>query len=471
MSAEQQAYYDQNPQARWLALASICLCLFISVLTMSATNIAIPVMAKELQASAVAVSWIPLMAIWGMVMLLLPVGRLADIYGRKKLYVIGLISFSTVSLFIFFVDSIESLLVLRVMQGFSTAMVNGTGVAIIGSIFVNSGRGMALGISASSVYFGLSCGPLIGGLIAEYFGWRAIFWMPVLVILIALSLVLLNLKGEWKQDKPEPLDKLGSLLFAAWVSCFFVGSSGLPEWKHSLLILAGFVLLLVFLRQQKRAKYPLVRLNILVKNRVFSRSILSSFLMYGAHFASIFLLILYLQYIHDLTPLEAGKLLLVQMLSMMILAPIAGRLSDKFEPRIIGTIGCALVAVGFVLLSSVGLETSMTYVFISLVFLGVGFGLFSSPNNHATIGAAQKKELSIASALLSLSRTMGNMFGNSLVMMLMSVVIGSDTVIQPANYPQLLWIIQTSFIGSIFAALVAAYFSFSRGKIHCISHL
>jgi len=464
-STEQQIYYDQNPKARWLALLSVCLSLFIVILTMSATNIAIPVIARDLNASAVAVSWIPTAVVWGMIVVLLPVARVADIHGRKKIYVVGIVSFSLVSLFIFLVEDIESLLVLRVLQGFSSAMINGTGMAIVGAIFSNSNRGTALGISSASVYLGLSCGPLVGGLITEYIHWRAIFWMPVSVMLISLSLVFFYLKGEWKNDKPEPLDWIGSALFALWVSLFFIGASGLPELKHGLLMMLGLVLLVVFLKQQARAKHPLIRLKILSQNRMFSRSILSSFLMYSAHFSSAFLLILYLQYIHDLTPLEAGKLVLVQTVIMMVLAPISGRLSDKYEPRIIATIGCLAFTLGFALLFWVNMTSPLTLIFVSLVLQGIGFGFFSSPNNNATIGSADKKTLSIATVLLSLSRTMGNMFGTVVVMVLITVMLG-DAEIQPHNYPQLLWVIKITFAFSFFTSLIAAYFSFSRGKIY-----
>jgi MFS family permease len=163
MSAEQQSYYDDNARARWLVLISVCLALFVVSLTMSSANIAIPSIAQDLNADAVSVSWIPSALLWGSIIIMLPIGRLADKKGRKKLYLIGCIGFSFVSLSVILVQNIEALLALRVFQGLSTAFIFGTGLAIISSVFANSNRGTAIGITSSTIYFGLSCGPVVGG--------------------------------------------------------------------------------------------------------------------------------------------------------------------------------------------------------------------------------------------------------------------------------------------------------------------
>jgi len=461
----QQQYYDQNAQARWMALISICLTMLITAMTLSAVNIAVPSIARDLQADAVAVSWIPTTLLWGTIVLLLPASRLADIYGRKKVYLLGVSFFSAASLLVLAVDSIEALLAVRVLQGVGSAMVFGTGVAIISSVFANANRGSALGFTSSAVYLGLSAGPLIGGWLTEIYGWRSVFWMPIPLMLLALLLVLIVIKGDWKSDKAEKLDVLGSLIFAAWISAFFLGMSGLPDPGNVALVILGIALLLLFIKQQGRSTHPLIRFQALRKNRVFSRSLSAGFLMYAANFPIIFLLSLYLQFIHQMPPSEAGQLILIQTLMMVLLAPIAGRLSDRYEPRIIATSGCFCFAAGFASLLWIDMDTSIDLIIAALVILGIGFGLFSSPNNNAAIGSARKDRLSIAAALLNLSRTMGNMMSTAIVMTLFSVSIGSAEI-EPSQYPQLLWVIRVALAISCCYALCAAYFSLTRGKVH-----
>jgi EmrB/QacA subfamily drug resistance transporter len=466
MTAQQlQSFYDNNARARWLALLSVCLAIFITSVSMSAASIAIPSIARDLEASARAVSWIPTSFLWGNIVLLLPAGRLADTLGRKRLYILGVTLFALFSLCIFLVDDINALLSLRVFQGFSVALVTATSMGIIGAVFANSNRGAALGLTSSSVYLGLSCGPIIGGWLTQEFGWRAVFWMPAPVMLIALLLIFSFVKGEWKSAKPEPLDKIGSLLFAAWVSAFFIGMSDVEDVSHLVLLATGIGLLFLFVKQQGNAASPLIRIRALRENRIFSRSILSSFLMYSANFPIVFLMSLYLQYIHGLSPLEAGQLVLIQTFIMMVLAPIAGRLSDRYEPRYLATSGCLSFATGLAILFWVDMDTSLTYVFMGLVFLGIGFGLFSSPNNNAIIGSASKDRLSIASALVGLSRNMGNMFSTAIVMMLMSIMLGNQSI-GPDNLDQLLWVIKVVFVLTLISALCASYYSFTRGQIH-----
>lgn len=462
---QQQDYYDNSPKARWLAVVSICLSIFIVVLTLSATNIAIPAIAADMQADAVAVGLIPVALIWGTIVLLLPVGRIADSKGRKKVYIVGVLCFSLVSLLFIFVSSIEMFLLLRVLQGFCAAMINGTGIAIIGAVFANANRGAALGFSSASVYLALSCGPVIGGWITEYTNWRGIFWLPIPLMLVSLFLVLTYLKGEWKKEKPEPLDWLGSALFALWISVLFFGISAMPNLWAIGLIGIGLGLLAVFLRQQHQAQFPLLRLNNLSSNRILNRSLLSSLMMYSANFAMVFLLSLYLQFIHKLSPTDAGEMVLIQTVIMMLLSPISGRLSDRYEPRIIATIGCFIFSFGYFILYLASVKASIDMVWTALVILGLGFGLFSSPNNNATLGSVTKDVLSMASVLLTLARNLGNMLGTVVVLTLMSFAIG-DSVIQPENYEQLLWVVQTTFVLSLVVTFVAGFVSLSRGKLH-----
>ena len=459
MNATQlQSYYDQTPNARRMALVSVGLVMMVCSLALSAVNIAIPRIAEDLQASASGVSWIPVAMLWGNVVFLLPIGRIADIVGRKRVFVTGILLFIVSSVCILLPQSIGTLLFIRVAQGISSSMVYGTSMAIIGVVYANSNRGQALGIAASSVYLGLTLGPLIGG-------WKSAFWAPIPILILCLVVLSAYVKGDWKSDLRAKFDWQGSLIFAAWVSAFMMGLSRLTDWRFALLAIFGLVLLAVFVRHQSKIESPLIRLSALRANRIFNRSLLSAFFIYGSSFSMVFLLSLYLQYIHQLSPSEAGQIVLIQTLIMMVLAPITGRLSDRFEPRVLSTFGCLLFVIGYAMLFRLDMNTSLQYVMLALVFLGLGFGFFSSPNNNAAIGSVPADKLSIAAVLLNLARTMGNMVSSAIVMTLFSVTMGG-AAITPELYPQLLLVIKITMVLSVCYALIAATFSYRRGTIH-----
>lgn len=460
------SFYQDNPRARWYVLISICIALFLVPMSLSAVNMALPAMADALQADAVWLSWIPTATLWGSIVLLLPAGRVADSIGRKPIYLIGVLGFSLASLLVFAVYSVEFLLFVRVLQGLFSSLVFATAMAIIAAVFSCSNRGTALGLTATSVYLGLTCGPLFGGWLTEHLGWRSVFWGPVILAMVALILAVIYIRNDSSaEQQSNPLDWVGSLLFAALSTLLLFGLSGLPNLYSWLMLIAGIALVFVFIRQQNRCEYPLVRFAVLAANRVMNRSLMASFLMYAAHYPVLFLLSLYLQYLQGLSPSETGQMILLQALIMACLAPLAGRLSDRFEPRLIATAGCLLFSAGFAVLVFLRADSSLNHVIVALVLLGVGFGLFSTPNNNAALGSVPKERLSIASALLNLSRTSGNMFSMAIIMLLMSVLLGSEQIM-PERYPDLLIVVKAGFASACGYSFLAAWFSYSRGKVN-----
>ena len=463
-SEEIQEYYANTPSAKWLVLVSICLTNFLNSVTNSSVNVATPTIASALQANAILVSWIPTSFLLSSVVMLLPAGRLADIHGRKKLYVSGIVIFIVTSILASLSVSIEMLLAIRLLQGIGSAMIFATGLAIITSVFPAENRGVSLGIASASVYFGLSCGPLIGGWFTEVYGWRSVFLFPVPFSMIACALIVVNLKGEWKSQSPTRVDWLGGLIFAVWSSSFFIGVSTLPGKVSFLLLGIGAAGLVLFYYQQVNSKYPLVRFRAIMDNHVFFRSLMASICVYASNYPLIFLFSLYLQFIQGLSPHDAGQIMVLQAITMAILAPIAGRLSDRFEPRIIATGGCLIMACAFGMLDRITDHTSLYYIAGCLMTLGFGFGLFTTPNNNAALSAIDRERLGIATALLNLSRVVGNMTGIAMVMILVSLIIG-HAELKPQQYPALLTTIRWALALSCMYALSGAYFSFTRGNI------
>ena len=196
-----QDYYRDNSAARLSVLIIICIGSFLTPLSLSATLVAIPAIALDLNASAIYVSWIPASFLLSNIVTLLPAGRLADSYGRKRIYLIGTIVFLLSTVLASFSTSILMLLVFRSLQGIGAALFLSTGMAIISSVFLNKGRGAALGWVVAAVYAGLTCGPFLGGWLTDVFSWRSVFLLQAPFALVGILLILIKMKGEWRNGE------------------------------------------------------------------------------------------------------------------------------------------------------------------------------------------------------------------------------------------------------------------------------
>jgi len=426
--------------------------------------VAVPAIAQDLEASAILISWVPTAFLLANAVLMLPAGRMADIHGRKKVYLTGMLVFTVSCLLASVVPDIEWLLFTRLLQGFGAALTFATGLAIIMSVFSTENRGMALGFASASLYIGLSLGPLLGGWFTEYYGWRSVFLFPVVPAVISVLMILLKLKGEWKSETAQPVDWFGSLIFAVWSSALFIGMSEIPSPRSFLLLFAGIVSLIYFFYQQAHAASPLIRFRAIMENHVFSRSLMASMCTYASNYPLIFLFSLYLQFIQGMSPVEAGQIMVLQAVMMAIVAPFSGRLSDQFEPRLIATAGCLVMSLAFAALVTIHAGTSIYLIAATMLTLGIGFGLFTVPNNNAALSAVQKDRLGIATALLNLTRIIGNMFGTAFTLFLVAVFIG-QAKIQPDQFPALLTVVRIALAASLLLSALGAYFSFIRGDI------
>jgi EmrB/QacA subfamily drug resistance transporter len=459
-----QSYYSDNPVARWLALTSICLATFINAIQNSSINIAIPNIVADLHADAILVSWIPTAFLLTSVVMLLPSGRLADLHGRKKIYLSGIVLLGLASALAVVAQRIEWLLFTRMLQGIGAAMTFATGLALVMSLFTSENRGVALGLASGSLYIGLACGPLIGGWLTESYGWRSVFMFPVPLLAVSFTLISVRVKGDWTGEHQQRVDWLGCFILAVWTTALFVGVSRLPGMESVVLIMIGMAGLTGFVYQQAGSEYPLIRFGRIINNQVFLHSLLASTCVYSSNYPLIFLFSLYLQYIQGLSPIAAGQIMVLQALMMALLAPISGRLSDNYEPRIIATTGCLIMFGAFLVLQSIDTDTSLYLIGGALMTLGVGFGLFTTPNNNAALSSIDKSRLSIGSALLNLARVAGNILGTAVVLVLVSIFIGGERI-DPDRYDALLTVIHWTLAISSLCTLTGAYFSYTRGNI------
>jgi len=449
---------------RRAALIAATLTSFLTPFMDSATNVALPEISAEFAMDAVLVGWIRIAYLLAAAMLLVPFGKIADIFGRKKIFLYGTVIFTAGALFIGLSQSGVMLIAVRVVQGFGAAMIFGTGVAILTSAYPPHQRGRILGLNVAAVYLGLSVGPFVGGVLTQQFGWRSIFFVTVGLGLIAIAFVVLRLTEEWAEARGEKFDLWGSLIYALSLVALLVGVTRLPELLGGGLMLAGAAGLGLFGLWETRLRYPVLHVELLLSNRPFAFSNVAALINYSATSATTFLLTLYLRYIQGLAPTEAGLVLVAQPVVQASLSPLAGRLSDRVEPRIVASIGMGFTALGLALFFFIGPATPLWSIVVRLAILGFGFALFSSPNMNAIMGSVERRFYGVASGMLATMRIMGQTFSQGIATLLFALYIGR-VEIMPENYPLFLASARTAFL--IFAVLcvLGIFASLARGRI------
>lgn len=449
----------------YLILCATTLSSFITPFMGSCVTVALPVMARELSMTALTLSWVASSFILAAAITLVPLGRLADIHGRKRIFFWGAVIFTLSSLLCIWSPTARFLIFVRVIQGVGGAMIFSTGTAILVSAYPLRERGRILGINIAAVYIGLTIGPFIGGLLTEHLSWRYLFLFTSLLGIVVISLIFFIDKEEHNGADGEGFDFIGSLLYAVALFAIMYGFSLLPSLLAGGLIGFGVVCLIFFIRQQLKIPYPLLNISLFRDNRVFAFSNLAALINYCATFAVTFLLSLYLQHVKALTPLQAGTVLIAEPAVQALFSPLAGRLSDRFEPRIIATLGMVLNVVGLIPLIFIHPETSIHNIVLCLIVLGVGFALFSSPNVNAAMSAVDNKYYGIASASLSTMRMMGQMFSMGITMLVFAVFLGNHPLAEAGNS---LLLKSTQVIFSTLGILCCfgIFASLARGKVH-----
>jgi len=446
------------------ALIVATLSAFITPFMGSSINIALPAIQRDFQIDAVLLSWIATAYLLSAAVFLVPFGRLADIHGRKKMYTIGITVFSLSSLFSGLAQSITWLLIARIIQGVGSAMIFGTGMAILMSVFPPHERGKVLGITVAAVYTGLSLGPFFGGLLTQHLTWRSVFLINVPLGLSVIPLIFWKLKGEWAEAKGERFDLVGSLIYGPSIIAVIYGLTLLPEMTSIWLIVGGIIGLIAFVRWESRVAHPVFEIELFRANRVFALSNLAALVHYSATFGVTFLISLYLQYIKSLTPQEAGVVLVAQPIVMAVFSPLAGRLSDKIEPRVVASIGMGITTVALGLLILLDRDSSITLIVARLLILGFGYALFSSPNTNAIMGSVEGRYYGIAAGAVGTMRLLGQMLSMGIATLIFALLIGR-VEIKPDNYPVFLTCIKVAFTTFAVLCFGGVFASLSRGKL------
>ena len=399
---------------KWFVMAAVSMGVFLATIDGSIVNVALPTLVKDLNTDFTTIQWVVLAYLLTISTLMLSIGRWADMIGKKRIYTWGFVVFTLGSLACGISTTVYMLITFRVVQAIGSAMMMALGMAIVTENFPPQERGKALGISGMTVSIGIIAGPTIGGLILGSFSWHWIFFvnLPVgiLGVILALKFVPDVIPGiQQKFDFPGAI-----ALFFSLICLLFALTLGENKGFLSLPVLflaTGFVLFLIaFIWIESRSPQPMIDLK-LFQNELFSTNLVTGFITFISSAGLMILMPFYLENLLYYAPRMVGLLMAVVPVSMGIFAPISGALSDRWGTRSLTVVGLAMILIGYIGVSSLSLETTALGYILRFLPVGIGAGIFQSPNNSAIMSAAPKERLGVASGLLSLTRTLGQITG------------------------------------------------------------
>ncbi len=400
---------------KWWIMAAVSLTLFMGAVDGTIVNVALPTLAAEFNASFATVQWVVLAFLLGLSVLLLSVGRLADMAGKRRIFATGLVVFVVGSVLCGVAPSIYALILARLVQAIGAAMVIALGVAIVTETWPPQQRGQAIGFSAGVISLGIVIGPALGGLIISALSWRWIFFVNVPLGVIALFLIWRYIPPLTPKATHERFDFLGAgvlgLGLLALLLALTAGQSlGFTDARILALFALAAAALVAFVAVERRVRYPMVDLG-LFRNVQFSLNLVTGLLTFVAISAVTFLMPFYLQLVLGLPVARVGLLIAIVPMVLAVLGPLSGSLSDRFGTRPVSVFGLILLLIGYLTASTLNETTTPLGYVLRMLPIGLGMGIFQSPNNSAVMGAAPRNRLGIASSLLSMTRTLGQTTG------------------------------------------------------------
>ena len=438
---------------------------WVAAFMTTSINIALPSIQAEFRLDAVAVGWLPLAYMLGSAVFLLPFAKLGDRFGRRLIFLSGVGLFFLSSVALALSNSYPPLLVFRALQGIGGSMMFSTSMAMVTLAYPPHRRGFAMGVSVAAAYLGQTMGPIIGGVIVYNVGWRSLFLVTgcLAFVNIVLDLLLLR-RAEWKEEHRAGLDWTGSAVYALALCAFLLGLSWVELPRGMALLAAGIAGGAFFFWWEARTKNPIIEVKLYRHNRVFALSNLAALISYASIWAMTFLMSFYLQDIKGLNAEQAGEVLIAGVALQTIVSPLGGRLSDRIQPRWLASAGMFLCVLGLLLFSFLSAGTPYWYIILALCLLGLGYAFFSGPNQSSIMGSVERRHVGFASASISTVRMVGMAISVGLATLIVALIVGRHDI-QPADYPNLLTAIRTTFVILTGLCALSVVASLVRGKM------
>lgn len=444
-------------------LIAACLAGFVAPLLSTMANLSLVSIGEEFDAGSHLLAYVNTAFLLASVIFMVPLCRLADIRGKRKVFLAGLVVVIVACVLAFLSPSFWWLVACRAMMGAGSAALSSSSISLITDAYPPEHRGGALGLQTMCVYVGLAVGPPLGGVLNDAIGWHALF---LLVVPIALASVacMSTVRFDIAPMEGRPFDTRGAVLYGAGIALTMGGVINLPDALALAMLAVGLVLVGLFVRSQLRTADHLLNVR-LFRSRVFGGSCLAAFLSYAASYSISYFMALYLQSIGAMTATEAGMMMLIQAGIQAFLTPIFGRMSDRVaDKRILPTAGMTLTALGVSTFMLYGTEADLSLIVVTMVLVGVGNGMFSSPNTSVVMGAVRRSETSEASGIVAVMRQTGMMVSMGIAMMFISLIMGGSDNLVPENYGLFVDVIHISFAVCLAMCVVGIAASALRGR-------
>lgn len=445
-------------QSKNLILLICSVLSFFTVFAVNAVIVIIPTIAAEFHMSNIVQNWVTIIFLLVVAVMSVPAGQISGKYGLKKVTILSIVLFIIISVVNVLVTTQEMFLFSRLILGIALSFINVTSMAMVVSAFAPEERGKALGINITAVYIGLSLSPVLGGILNYQLGWQSVVLFGVPFLFVILALLLTKVDEEWITFKNVSLDLKGSLLYGIGMVLFMYGFTILNETSGVILTVMGVIVLVMFAFVELRVDNPVFDVRFF-KNHRFLSANFASLCAYLATFAVTTILNYHLQYIKGFDSQTSGIILLAAPLCQVVIAPIAGRLSDRYVPQILAAIGMGLGTASLVMFSFLDSGTSLEFLIISMILYGVGFGLFSPPNTNVIMSSVPPKDTSVASAAVSTMRTVGQAMSMGILTLVFAFVMG-NVAIEPGVYHLLISSCQITCIICVVLCVASVFASF-----------
>ena len=452
---------------KWLALLTVSIGTFMATLDASIVNISLPRLSVVFDTEPSVVLWVTVAYLLVSVGLTLALGKVGDLFGRKKVYIIGLTVFTIGLVLCWISQSVVQLILSRIVQGVGAAMTAALSNAIVTDVFPNEERGKALGILGAVVSAGLLSGPIIGGPLLDALDWSSIFYVRVPVGIIGVIMALVLLKEQKAVSTEIRFDWAGTGILFGGLACFLLflnlgSKQGFTNIPILALCFGAVVLLSLFIVIERRVSQPILDLG-LFRSRIFASGVVSMGIMFLCISANTFLAPFYLVHGLGRSYAQSGLLLAVVSSTTIFVGPVSGWLSDKIGTRILCTIGMTLISLALFLLSRLGTESTTLEIIFRFVILGFGLGLFSAPNNSSIMGSVPRENLSTGSAMIATVRQVGMSSGIAIAGATFTWFTG-DVPIDTLDAPLLVNAFQNSLLIAAIICSVAIITSWVRGR-------
>ncbi|MGE4552262.1 MAG: MFS transporter [Desulfovibrionaceae bacterium] len=448
-----------------LVLLTVCIAQFMAPFMLTAIGVSLPALGRELGANAVQLGLIEQLYVVSLAMGMLPFGRLGDLVGQKRVFLPGLALFTVMTTSLGLTQSVHMIMVQRFIQGIGACMMLSGSLALVAGAYPAAMRGRVIGIVSAFTYAGLSVGPVFGGLVTDHLGWRWVYLTAAPIGAAGVIAALYGLRTPPRADAGETMDWRGSLVYASAVALFMLGSAHATAapWGP-VMIAAGLVGGAAFLWLQGRTRHPLLAVSLLRSNRFFTFSSLAALGNYAATFGVTFSMSLYLQYVRGMSSRAAGMVLLISPVLQIFVAPMAGRLADRFPLARLATTGMLCSGVGLLLMAAVlGPDTPLWMLAGLLALMGVGFGIFITPNSTAIMSSLPPRQYGLASGMTAAMRTLGMAVSMTSVTLIFALILG-EAVITPDTAPAFLSSMRTALVVFAVYSCLGIVLSAFRGR-------